>query len=362
MRNHEILQKYLCLLTAVAVQTRASGCYAANSMNLAQLSQISMIIVGLILSTAALQIGQSVLLPLVIALLIYALVLPGIDLLMKRWNFPRWLAVLVSILFCSGVAALGFIFCFVSIRNFSFEATTYRVRIQEVITAIQGLGDRWGIDLNLDHVFEGFDSARMWDWGQSVTGNVLTLISYAGLVGIYLIFLLLGKSRNDKWPRALVEVQASMSRYVWVKSILSFSMATTIGVLLWILGGELTLLFSFLTFFLNFIPSLGSALSVLLPLPVLWLQFGLGVEFWVFLGVAGATQVYVGNLLEPSLMGRSMDLHPVTVMFFLVFWSFVWGVSGAFLAVPLTVILKMTLERIPATRRLSMLMAGRVSD
>jgi len=330
-------------------------------MNLAQLAQISQIVLALIFSTAALQIGQSVLLPLVLALLIYALVLPGIDFLMKRWKFPRWLAVLLSLLFCTGIATLGFIFCFVSIRNFSFEATTYRVRIQEVITALQGIGNRWGVDLNLDQIFEDVDSTRMWNWGQSVTENILTLISYAGLVVIYLIFLLLGKSRNDKWPRPLVEVQSSMSRYVWVKSILSFSMATIVGVLLWILGAELTLLFSFLTFFLNFIPSLGSALSVLLPLPVLWLQFGLGVEFWVFLGVAGATQVYVGNLLEPSLMGRSMDLHPVTVMFFLVFWSFVWGIAGAFLAVPLTVILKMTLERIPTTRRLSALMSGRIN-
>jgi len=330
-------------------------------MNLEQLSQIATIALGLILTTAALHLGQSVLLPLVLALLLYALVLPGIDVLMKKWNFPRWAAVLLSVLVGLGVATLGILFCFLSIRNFSFEASTYQSRIQEMLLSAQALAFRWGLNPELENLFHRFDSEKILNWGQFVTGNILTLLSYVGLVAIYLLFLLLGKSRNEAWPRPLVEIQASMSRYVWVKSLLSLVMATLVSLLLWIVGAELTLLFGFLTFFLNFIPSLGSLLSVLLPLPVVWLQFGLGWEFWVFLGVAGAAQVYVGNLLEPSLMGRSMDLHPVTVMFFLVFWSFVWGIAGAFLAVPLTVILKMTLDRIPTTRRISALMSGRIN-
>ncbi|MEO5668782.1 MAG: AI-2E family transporter [Bdellovibrionota bacterium] len=331
-------------------------------MNLEQLSQIATIVIGLILTTVALRVGQGVLLPLVLALLIYALVLPAIDLLRLKWKFPRWVALLLSVLICLVVATTGFIFCFLSISNFSIEATTYHQRIHEIVSLIQGIGLRWGLKIDVARYFANFDSEKIWDWGQLVTGNILTLVSYAALVAIYLIFLLLGKSRNDRWPRPLVQVQASMSRYIWVKTLLAATMAAIVGILLWILGAELTLLFGFLTFFLNFIPSLGSALSVLLPLPVLWLQYGFGAEFWVFLGVAGAAQVYVGNILEPSLMGRSMDLHPVTVMFFLVFWSFVWGIAGAFLAVPLTVILKTTLETIPATKRLAMLMSGRLAE
>jgi AI-2 transport protein TqsA len=330
-------------------------------MSLAQLAQVSTIVLALIFGTVALQGGQGVLLPLVLALLIYALVLPGIDLLMRRWNFPRWAAVLLSVVVVLAVTALGLVFTFVSISNFSIEASTYKTRIQETVASVEALGSRWGLKFNTEQLFQKIDSTRIMDWGQLITSNLLTLVSYIGLVAIYLVFLLLGKSRNDRWPKTLVEIQTSMSRYVWVKSLLSLVMASIVGVLLWILGGELTLLFTFLTFFLNFIPSLGSALSVMLPLPVIWLQYGLGPEFWVFLGVAGAAQVYVGNILEPSLMGRSLDLHPVTVMFFLVFWSFVWGIAGAFLAVPLTVILKVVLDRIPSTRRVAGIMSGRIN-
>jgi AI-2 transport protein TqsA len=329
-------------------------------MTLQQLSQVATLVLALIFSTAALKVAQGVLLPLVLALLIYALVLPGINFLVLRWKFPRWGAVLASILFILGGFTLFFFFCFVSISNVSFETATYRTRLQEIVSDAQGLALDWGFKLDLEQYLRGIDSAQIWDWGQWITANLLTLISYAGLVAIYLLFLMLGKSRNERWPRSLVEIQSSMSRYIWVKSILASVMAVLVSVLLWILGAELVLVFGVLSFFLNFIPSLGSALSVILPLPILWLQFGFGTEFWIFVGVAGAAQVYVGNLLEPSLMGRSMDLHPVTVMFFLVFWSFVWGVAGAFLAVPLTVILKMTLDRIPSTRYLAAIMAGRV--
>ena len=66
-----------------------------------------------------------------------------------------------------------------------------------------------------------------------------------------------------------------------------------------------------------------------------------------------------GNVLEPKLMGENLGLHPITIMVFLLFWGIVWGVAGMFLAVPITSLTKIVLQRFERTQYLAGLMAGK---
>jgi AI-2 transport protein TqsA len=127
-------------------------------------------------------------------------------------------------------------------------------------------------------------------------------------------------------------------------------------------GVELAVMFAMLTFLLNFIPSIGSIVAVIIPLPVILLQYGFGWQFWFVLAFAGMVQFVIGNVLEPKMMGESLGLHPVTVLLFLMFWGLVWGIPGMFLAVPITAILKIVLCRIPTTVPVANLLAGKLPD
>ena len=71
-----------------------------------------------------------------------------------------------------------------------------------------------------------------------------------------------------------------------------------------------------------------------------------------------AVQVGVGNVLEPKIMGQSLDMHPVTVLLSLMFWGMIWGVAGMFLAVPMTAVIKIVLEHIELTAPVAALLAG----
>ena len=113
---------------------------------------------------------------------------------------------------------------------------------------------------------------------------------------------------------------------------------------------KLAVLFALFVFLLNFIPSVGSIVAVLLPIPVLFLQFGFGPNFFIVLGLLTATEFTIGNLLEPRFLGEGMDLHPVTVVASLIFWSLIWGVPGAFLSVPITASVKIVLSKMKHTR------------
>ena len=145
-----------------------------------------------------------------------------------------------------------------------------------------------------------------------------------------------------------------------VKIVTSLATALLIWIVLMAFKVKLAFLFGMFFFLLNFIPSVGSIIAVLLPTPVLFLQYGFGANFFVVLGLMIALEFTIGNLIEPRFLGDGMDLHPVVVIASLIFWSLVWGVPGAFLSVPITASIKIVLGKIKHTRPVAELLAGRL--
>jgi predicted PurR-regulated permease PerM len=113
-------------------------------------------------------------------------------------------------------------------------------------------------------------------------------------------------------------------------------------------GVDFAVLFGFLTFLLNYIPSLGSIASMGLASVIAAFQFG-GVfpALWILLLLVGF-DVVISNFLEPKLMGQGLGLSPLAVLFSLFFWGWLWGVPGMILAVPLLAVIKIVCGNIPA--------------
>ena len=178
------------------------------------------------------------------------------------------------------------------------------------------------------------------------------------------MFLLLGGGGPGgiKGNPLVDEIHFKISRYLGTKVVLSFITALLIWFLLLFAGAELASTFAILTFLLNFIPTVGSIIAVLLPLPILLLQYGLVPMFFSVLAISAIIQFSIGSVLEPKIMGGNFDLHPIAVLIFLMFWGLVWGIPGMFLAVPMTAIKKIIFSKIEATRPLAELLAGRLPD
>ena len=117
-------------------------------------------------------------------------------------------------------------------------------------------------------------------------------------------------------------------------------------------------MFATLTFLLNFIPTIGSIIAVLIPLPIMLLQFGFGSGFFGCLLLLGLIQISIGNVLEPKLMGDSTGLHPVTVLLSLTFWGLLWGVTGMFLSVPIMASLRLIFSKFELTSPIADAFAG----
>lgn len=188
------------------------------------------------------------------------------------------------------------------------------------------------------------------------------ILSQAFLVLTFMMFFLFGRSIGHA-PMGSIwrDVEQKVKRYISTKVSLSMLTASLVWLTLTVLRVELALGFAMLTFLLNFIPNIGSIIAVMVPLPFALLDANLSITAKVLVFVIPlAIQVSIGNFLEPKLMGNSFDLHPVTVLVALIFWGILWGFVGMFLAVPMTAVLKLCLERLEVTRPFARMLAGRM--
>jgi len=163
--------------------------------------------------------------------------------------------------------------------------------------------------------------------------------------------------RASYLSRVLLSLNSQIQKYLAVKTLLSIINGTLVCLILIIFGVDFALLLGFLTFVLNFIPSFGSIIATIIPTLVAFLQFGNSLTpIWVLLAI-GVTDSILGNFVDPKLMGQSLDLSPLLVLFTLILWGWLWGIAGMVLAVPILAVLKIILENIPSTRSWAILMS-----
>jgi predicted PurR-regulated permease PerM len=189
-----------------------------------------------------------------------------------------------------------------------------------------------------------------------VAGGLLTvtsLLSNLVLVLLTIAFLLLeaagvsGKiqaafGRPGNAAR-LARIRTEVQHYLAIKTAISLATGILVTTGLAVIGVDFPLLWGLIAFLANFIPNLGSIIAAVPPLLLALIQFG----FWPALGVAVFFLVInfvIGSLVEPTLMGRRLEISTLVVFLSLVFWGWVWGPVGMILSVPLTIIVKIMLE------------------
>ena len=73
-------------------------------------------------------------------------------------------------------------------------------------------------------------------------------------------------------------------------------------------------------------------------------------------------QFVIGNIMEPKIMGDSLQLHPITILLALVFWGMLWGIPGMLLATPISAAMRILFDSRTGTQPLARLMAGQWTE
>ena len=210
---------------------------------------------------------------------------------------------------------------------------------------------------------------------QRMLGSLLASLSSIfvtfAVVVLYAIFLLVERrgfetklSNLSPDPQRVARIRElirvinrRIGSYLALKTVLSLLLGAVCWIIMALSGLDFALLWAVLTALLNFVPYIGSALGVLLPGLMAIVQFAeLGPVVWLLVWLTVA-HFMIGNFLDPYVMGNSLNLSPFAILISLAVWSELWGVPGAFLAVPITSIMTIVLCEFSGTRPIAVLLS-----
>lgn len=109
-------------------------------------------------------------------------------------------------------------------------------------------------------------------------------------------------------------------------------------------------------FLFNYIPTIGSMLAVAFPAALALVQFDTSSEFFLVVLLLGGLQFLIGNVLEPKLMGSSLNLSGLVILISLAFWGSIWGITGMVLSVPMTVVILIVCSHFSSTLAIAILL------
>jgi predicted PurR-regulated permease PerM len=202
--------------------------------------------------------------------------------------------------------------------------------------------------------------------GISIVEGFMACITTGALVLLYVVFILLGRTSRTgrKGYRVTYQVERQLKLYISWKFLISLGTGAAVGFSLFVFGVPLAAVFGIVTFCLNFIPTVGLLIAVLLPFPLVYFS-NIGTLHQVgAMAVPYGINLLVSNFVEPLVFGSRLELHPVVVLFALVFWYMMWGVAGAFLSVPIMSVIKICCANMsnPTAQWFARTLTGNVED
>jgi len=335
-----------------------------HKVNLFSSAVLLIFLVGLLL-----RLAKPVFFPFFLAIFFYFILSPVLAAL-TRLKIPKVPAVALIIVSAFLLLYLLGVLFYNSGRAFAASLPDYTESLNSVFSAIT---EKFHLSrFNWDPWLwsKTLDAGKVANFFLRSMNQVFSFFSTFVLIFIFLVFMLSGRGKlKSKVDRAFSHTRAAqinqivekidrqVQKYLIIKTGISLLSGTVSMLVLLAFGVDFALLFGFLTFLLNFIPSLGSITSFGLATIVAAVQDGsIFPAVWMLLVLIGQDAV-IANVLEPKLMGKGLDLSPLVVLFSLFFWGWLWGIPGMILAVPLMAVIKIVCANIPALMPVAAIMS-----
>ncbi|MBL4709123.1 MAG: AI-2E family transporter [Flavobacteriales bacterium] len=318
-----------------------------------------------------LYLGKGILIPFVFGLLLWFLA-RSLKNLFERISFvkkyfPKW----ITNLLVFGVLILGI--GFVS-KMLTSSISSLLTSYDSYQTNLTGVLENVNQYLHID-IFESMKSA-MGSFNFSsilseIANSISGVFSETFMIIIYTLFIFLEESsfkeklvkiasspeNHERTNSILNKVNTSVGDYLRLKTLVSLITGFLSYIALIIVGVDAPIFWAFLIFLLNYIPTIGSLIATLFPAIFSLIQFGELAPFITVLVAVGSIQVIIGNIVEPRIMGKSLNLSPLATILALSLWGQIWGIVGMILSVPITVILVIALSQFKGSRNIALMLS-----
>jgi AI-2 transport protein TqsA len=330
--------------------------------------KITIGIIAAVLLAAAAQQASTVFAPLALALFIIAIVWPLQHRLQSRIPklFALAITMIVTVAVCLAFASLA-VWGFGRVgQSLVADAARYQALYDTMATWLDGHGvsvaGLWA---------EHFNVAWLLRATQHVTGRVNTTLSFWLIALVYVVLGLLEVDDirqkvealdNRAAARVLLDGSAATAakfrKYMLVRTQMSAITGLLVGVFAWITGLQFAFEWGVIAFALNYIPFIGPFIATLFPTLLAMTQF----DSWqAVLGVFACLniiQFVIGSYVEPRVSGSMLSISPFIVLFAIFFWTFLWGLFGTFIGVPIALAILTFCSQHPSSRWLADLLGG----
>lgn len=312
---------------------------------------------ALIIIVAGLRAAAPILQPLLLALFLAILSFPLLSMLRRR-GVGTPVAILATVV---AVIALVTIFGYLmvgAVSDVAVAAPGYWEKLLGKATAALNNLENRGVKVSDWVAVEPIEARHAMDVLGGILGGtvkgVASLVSFVTLVVVALIFMLyelvilpskLGAAFGDgsNLAQHFAAITKEIQRYLGIKTVINAVTGVIIGVWAAVMGLDFPLFWGLLAFLLSYIPVLGSIIAGVPTTLLALVQYDWVKALIVAVGYL-VVKVVIGDLIEPHLMGRKFGLSTLVVFVSVVFWAWVWGPLGMILAVPLTIVIKITLK------------------
>jgi predicted PurR-regulated permease PerM len=345
--------------------------------------------------TAILYFGKDIFLPLAVAILLTFALAPIVSFLRRR-GVPRIVAVIITV-----------VMAFIAIASFAFLVATqvstlaqnipiYQSNIISKIDSLKEMGAGGGLIDRLSNTMdrvgkeiqEGTTAAQTGDEVKPLPVEIIERESpidilfnivvplvqpfaTAGLIVILVIFMLMerenlrdrfirlaGSGDLNRTTEALQDAGKRVAQYLLMQLIINTTYAIPITLGLWVIGVPNAFLWGMLTLVLRFVPYIGPAIGMFLPMLVTFAALPGWTPVLMVAGLFILMELISNNMMEPWLYGSRTGLSSLAVIVSAIFWSWLWGPLGLVLSTPLTVCLVVLGRHVPQFEFLDVLLGN----
>ena len=317
-------------------------------------------------------VGRSLLLPLILALVLWYMVDALADAIEQppklKIRIPRLVALPTAILMMGGLLWVLGRTITTNVTAVIAAGPSYQVRLQKLIE------HAWSraTDQPAPTIAELVGRISIADTLGDVASAVAGLVSVAGIVLVYTGFLFVESghfrrkltlmftdpAQEARMLSVLDRISRDIRVYIRIKTTLAALTSALAYILMAAVGVDFAGFWAVMMFFFYFIPTIGSILAIIAPTLLTLVQFDSLTPFLIVLFTVGPLQIIMANVVEPAMLGRSLNLSALVVIISLMVWGTIWGVVGMFLCVPITVVMLIVLSNFETTRPVAVLLSA----
>ena len=326
-----------------------------------------LILTAAVVLLTIMRLAASFLLPIVMAFFLAILLMPINNWLKKR-RVPAGLALLLSAGVLVLVAVLLVVLVGDSLTVMVGSLAGYSDQFSQRQAQLEAMAGGMATNSSFKELISILDPAKLVNVLGFILGTVAGMFQQ-GLVILFIAMFALAESSQFKerlvkaygtdhfLTRNISDLVSMIVSYFGLRVLVNLVVAGATGIMLWLFGIEHAGLWAVMTFFLSFVPYIGAVIALTPPVLLAYAQGGSGLAL-IIIVLAFVINALSENIIAPMVMGKGLSVSPTVVFLSFIFWMFILGGAGAFIAMPLTVGLMLFMKSFKETRGLAEIMGS----